>query len=301
MDIRNLRYFVAAAEASSFSRAAEEMNVVQSAISHQIRLLEDELATELFSRDGRAVRLTAAGAQLLDDARQILQMVRSSKTRIMRLAKGEAGALRIGFQSATCRRAVVSETFHRLRAQYPHVALDLLPMTGLAMQAALCNSELDGGFLYYGGENPRLSRRILHTDDWVLAMPRTHPLASRENLALRDLITERFIWLPRRVTPILYDRMVAACSAAGLTPNIAQEAFDEAMVLNLIAIGLGIAFVLDSLPADPTGSVGFRRVSDFSVPTDLCFAWNEGNRNPALPKCLQIIEALRPGAASKTW
>jgi DNA-binding transcriptional LysR family regulator len=292
MDIRNLRYFAAAAHSGSFSRAAQDMNVVQSAISHQIRLLEEELGTELFSREGRAVRLTAAGAQLLADAELILRMVADSKSRIMRLVDGEAGSLRIGFQSATCRRTIVSETFQRLRSQYPNVTLDLLPMTGLAMQDAICKSEMDGGFFYYSGENPALSHRVLHQDDWTLALPRNHPLAAMTELKLHNLSVETFIWLPRRVTPILYDRMLAACSAGGLTPNIVQEAFDEAMVLNLVAVGLGIAFVLDSLPADSQGNVIFKRVSDFSVPNDLCFVWKTESGNPVLPKCLDLIEAL---------
>jgi DNA-binding transcriptional LysR family regulator len=293
MEFRSLRYFVAAAETGSFSRAAESSGVVQSAISHQIRALEDEVGAALFLRDGRSIRLTEVGAVLLEDARRILDMVKRSKDRIRQIAHGEIGRLRIGFQSATCRQHVVSESFHRLRARCPMVELTILPMTGLAMEEALRNGEIDGGFFYFAGA-PGLASRCLYVDNWVLAVPRTHLLAGFGSLKLRNLAAEDFIWLPRSVNPLLYDRMFAACAKAGLTPRIVQEAFDEPMVLNLVSVGLGIAFVLASIPWEPDGNVAVKPVADFDVPTELRVVWNPDNANPALGRFLAIVDELCP-------
>jgi DNA-binding transcriptional LysR family regulator len=299
MDVRSLRYFIAVAEHSSFSRAAGAVGVVQSAMSHSIRDLEEEVGTLLFHREGRSVRLTEAGALLLSDARGIVRSIGQAKDRLRQLTDGEAGRLRIGFQGAACRRRIVSESLIAFRTRYPNIELDLSPMTGLNMEDALQNGEIDGGFFYRHG-NPPLSCRRLYRDDWLLAMPRTHSLASAGELRLKDLDGENFIMFPRRITPILHDRILGACRAGGLTPRVVQEAFEEPMVLNLVAVGLGIAFVLDSLPAETDGTVVLRRVIDFHVPTELCFFWKPEGAAPTLSRFLGVLDrvaaGLRPGA-----
>ena len=291
MDLRSLRSFVAVADTASFSRAAEQMGVVQSAISHQIRALEEEVGTPLFVREGRGVRLSDAGVMLLEDAKRILQLTTRAKDRLTRFVQGESGTLRIGFQSAACRRTIVSESLHILRSRYPTVDLDIAPMLGLSMEKALQNGDVDGGFFYTSGGTD-LHVRKLYVDNWLLAMPRTHPLATKPKIRLKDLADEDFIWLPRKVTPVLYDRMLTACSAGGLVPRIVQEAFDEPMVLNLITVGMGIAFVLDSVPQPADGNIVFKKVVDFKVPTELCFVWHAGNTSPLLPKFLAIIDGV---------
>jgi DNA-binding transcriptional LysR family regulator len=291
MDVRSLRYFIAVAEHSSFSRAAEEVGVVQSAMSHRIGDLEDTVGTPLFHRDGRSIRLTEAGKILLPDARRIVRLIGQARDRLQRLSQGETGSLRIGFQSAACRRRIVSESFIEFRTRYPNIDLELLPMTGLSMEDALGTGELDGGFFYRHG-TPPLSHRRLYVDNWLLALPTSHPLASVADLYLRDLRSENFIVLPRRITPILHDRIFAACAAGGLTPKVVQEAFEEPMVLNLVAMGLGVAFVLDSLPTELYGNVILKPVADFDVPTELCFLWDPANDNPTLNRFNEVLELV---------
>jgi DNA-binding transcriptional LysR family regulator len=288
MDVRALRYFTAVADHNSFSRAAEALSVVQSAVSHRIRELEDEVGTRLFDREGRTVRLTEAGALLLADARRIIQSVARAKDRLRQLGNGETGHLRIGFQSAACRRPVVSESLIEFRRHHPNVELELSPMTGQNMEEALAKGELDGGFFYRHG-SPPLSHRVLYRDNWVLAMPSSHKLAGAAPLRLADLQAESFIVLPRRVTPILHDRILAAFAAGGLTPRVVQEAFEESMVLNLVAVGMGVAFVLDSLPSEVNGNVVLKRVADFDVPTELCFLWAEAHAGPPLARFLDVL------------
>ncbi len=291
MDLRSLRYFVAVADNGSFSRGADAVSVVQSAVSHRIRDLEAEVGTLLFNREGRTIRLTEAGAVLLGDARNILRSIELAKERIRQLREGEVGRVRIGFQGAACRRQIVSESLIEFRTRYPNVELELSPMIALSMEDALQNGEIDGGFFYRHG-SPPLDYRRLCLDDWLLAMPSSHPLASVGELHLKDLQGEKFIVLPRKVTPILHDRILAACLAGGLTPQIVQEAFEEPMVLNLVAVGLGVAFVLDSLPTELNGSVVLKRVVDFRVPTELCFLWKSERMTPTLSRFLDVLDQV---------
>src|SRR3984885_2187815 len=179
MDVRSLRYFIAVAEHNSFSRAADAVGVVQSAVSHRIRDLEEEVRIPLFDREGRSIKLTEAGVMLLADARGILRSIELAKDRIRQLREGEVGRIRIGFQGAACRRQIVSETLIEFRMRYPNVELELSPMSALSMEDALQNGEVDGGFFYRHG-TPPLEYRRLCFDDWLLAMPRSHRLASAD-------------------------------------------------------------------------------------------------------------------------
>jgi DNA-binding transcriptional LysR family regulator len=260
-------------------------------MSHRIHDLEQEIGTPLFDRRGRLVRLTEAGTVLLAEARAILAAIATATEKLRHMTIGAVGRLRIGFQSAACRRQIVSESLIGFRKAFPEVELELSPMIAMSMETALQNGEIDGGFFYRHGDCALECRR-LYVDDWLLAMPRSHSLAAVARLRLADLTAENFIVLPRKITPILHDRIQAACLAGGLTMKVVQEAFEEAMVLNLVAVGLGVAFVLDSLPNELNGNVVLKRVDDFSVPTDLCFSWNGANANPTLHRFLDVLDSV---------
>jgi DNA-binding transcriptional LysR family regulator len=292
---RALRYFLAVAHHGGFTRAAEESAVVQSAVSHQIRALEVEFDVELFRRDGRTVTLAPAGEMLHDYAQSIVGLIDRATQDLNRFARGDLGRLRIGFQSAASRQPLVAEALHRFRDRNPRAGLELSAGTGLSMVAAIREGALDGAFMY-AEPDVDMHRIVVDRDDWVLALPASHRLAKRTKLRLADLPEESFVWLPREVNPGLHDRMLARCADRQMVPKIAQEAFDEPMVLNLVAVGIGVAFVLDSLPAHLNANIVLRRVEDFSVPVDLCFVTGGETTNRLLALFNAIMEeAVRAG------
>src|SRR5260370_17651335 len=97
MELRHLRYFVAVAEALSFSKAAGQLRVAQPAVSRQIADLEEEVGTSLMQRNNRVVRLTAAGEAFLKDAKKMLDQAEAATKRARRVAPGEVGELNIPF------------------------------------------------------------------------------------------------------------------------------------------------------------------------------------------------------------
>lgn len=292
---RALRYFLAVAQQGSFTRAAEASAVVQSAISHQMRAIEQEYGVALFRRDGRGVTLTAAGEMLLDYAQSVVGLIDRAGQDLRRLAQGHLGRLRIGFQSAASRQPIVAEALRRFRERNPQADLELSASTGLSMIAEIGEGRLDGAFMY---AEPDMGpeRLVVARHDWILALPVSHPLAGRKRLHLADLTREAFIWLPRGVNPGLHDRMLACCAARRMAPRIEQEAFDESMVLNLVAVGVGVAFVLDSLPAHFNANVVLRRVADFSVPVELCFLTSGTSPNRLLKQFAGIVADAKAGA-----
>src|SRR5579871_2599117 len=97
MDLRHLRYFLAVAEEGHFGRAARRLNIVQPALSMQIRALEEELGGPLFLRTSRRVELTEAGMLLREEARRTLDQAEHTRLTVQRSIRGETGNVRVGF------------------------------------------------------------------------------------------------------------------------------------------------------------------------------------------------------------
>lgn len=298
MEIRSLRYFLAAAETENLSRASERLNVVQSALSHQIRNLEAEVGIELFIRRGRRLRLSEAGRTFAEEARKVLTAVELAKRRAVQVAHGELGEVRVGFETISSRHRLVSEALFAFREAYPGVGLSLTHMTAGPLLDALSGGQVDAAFLHLWEPSSDLDTIAFHTTDWVLALARSHPMASKDRISLADLRDEPFVWRAREISPKVYDRMIERCQAGGLAPNIVQEADNDVMMLNLVSVGLGVCFVVENVRShgadDP---LVFRRVEDFSMPLELCLAWRKDNTSRAVPNLAAIVSRLSAAKA----
>jgi DNA-binding transcriptional LysR family regulator len=234
------------------------------------------------------------GNLFADEARRILDDVDLAKERVRRAAGGYLGKLRVGFQSVNCRNRVVSTSLLAFREKHTQIDLRLTPMTAESLIDHVRAGELDAGFVNLPADFPDLRRVHLQTLGWVLAMPATHALANRRRLCLADLQNEGFVWLPRAVGPVLYDRMIAACQAGGLEPRIVQEAFEETMMISLVSVGMGVSFVIDTARNHwPEGLVTFRRVDDFSVPLHLSLIWRAEDSSPLLKRLIDIVQDVQ--------
>src|SRR6202171_3601256 len=115
MELRHMRYFVAAGEEQHFGRAAARLHLAQPALSRQIQDLEREIGFELFDRLPRGVRLSAAGKAYLDDVRSVLGQGSAATDRAGRVARGLAGTLRVGFPESASWHGIVPDSFRRFR------------------------------------------------------------------------------------------------------------------------------------------------------------------------------------------
>jgi DNA-binding transcriptional LysR family regulator len=244
MELRQIRHFVAVAEALSFRRAAERLHMAQPPLSVSIRRLEEEVGAPLFLRGARGVRLTPAGQAALEDARRALSHASQLAAAAQAAAQGERGALRVGFVgSATCE--VLPRLVPRFRAAHPRVELVLRESTSLAILAELERGQLDFGLVRYPLVAPTsLVLEPVERDALVAALPARHPLARRRGrLALSALRDEPFVAHSPAAVPALSAVVMLACQRAGFTPRVAQEAVQVQTVLSLVESGLGVALV----------------------------------------------------------
>lgn len=297
MNFRSLKYFIAAAELESFNKAAEQQHVVQSTLSHQIKSLENELGVDLFERVGKTVVLSQFGKIFLLEARNIISSVDQATEKMSLAAEGRFGSLKVGLQNVGVINNIVSETISNFQQLCPQIDLKLTPLSAAAQIEKIINGELDAGFFHLPKNYEQLSSISIYETDWSLGLPKYHPLAAKKKLYLKDLAEEDFIFFPRTSAPVLVDRIMALCYEGGLTPKISQEVAEERVMLNLVSVGMGVSFFLNSADNIYKDRVIFRRIEDFSLPVTQTLSWKTGSTSPSLNQLIEVAQSTL-GASS---
>jgi DNA-binding transcriptional LysR family regulator len=294
MELRHLRYFVAIGEEENYRRAAQRLNVAQTALSTQIQDLEAELGFKLFDRLPRGVKLSAAGRLFLEDARRILQQVSEAAARAARVARGQSGTLRVGFTENASWRGVVPESLRRFRERQPDAELQLTPATSLEQIEGLRSGRLDAGFVFNmsktDSELDHIPVALQHVE---LAVPKGHPLIKLKKLRLRDLSEASFVWFPRREAPAFYDRLMHECFRGGLkSPRIVQEGLNESTILSLVSHGMGVGWVNGTARGRCPEGVVIMSIVDLDMPLPLALAWRRDNTSPLLANFIAEVRSM---------
>jgi DNA-binding transcriptional LysR family regulator len=296
MELRHLRYFIAVAEEKHVTRAAERLGMQQPPLSQQIRALERELEVQLFRRRPRGVELTDAGSALLTEARAILSQIDQAFATTRRTARGVQGKIAVGFTSSAPFHPFVPRVIRAYRDTYPLVSLSLEEGGTTDLIDDLRNERIDAAFIRTMVSNQEgLVVNLLLQESMVLALPRAHDLARRASLnralPMKALAGETFVVYRRHNGPGLYDAILAACTAAGFSPRIGQEAPRIVSTLNLVAAGLGISLVPESLQRMRMDGVVFRRVTAAVQPkAALYLASRRGETSATVRNFLALVK-----------
>jgi len=287
MDLRQLRQFVAVAEELHFGRAAERLNMTQPPLSQSIQALERELGAPLFARTRRHVALTAVGEQLLPQVRAILAAAAALPGTARRLARGEAGRLRLAFVS-TADYSLLPDLVRRYKTAHPKVELSLLEATSDRQIEALLDRRIDAGLVIAapGVVHPALSYRPLLREPLVAAVPEVSGFGLKARLA--DLAREPLILFPRQSAPAFHDLITGWFAQGGHEPRLGQEAIQMQTILSLVSAGLGVALVPRSLRA--LGRAGVRYLDLVGEPPriETGLVWRQEPPSPTLNALLEI-------------
>lgn len=252
MELRHLATFVAVAEERSFSRAADRLQVVQSAVSATIRTLEREWDVQLFHRTTHRVALSVEGRALLSEARAALRAADAVRHAVDEVRGGLRGTLRLGIlqSSAASGPASVAAVLSAFRVEHPAVDVEVRQGGSLLNAGAVRTGELDLAFLGLPDEGaPGLRSTILSEDDQRLACHASHRLAGRDAVDLSDLTDEPFADVPPTWgVRIGNDR---AFAAAGVVRSVTYEINDVGTVVDFVRHGLAVAIVPPRMAGDP--------------------------------------------------
>jgi LysR family transcriptional regulator, cyn operon transcriptional activator len=238
MRFGQLHAFVTIADVGGFARAAGRLNLTQSAISRQIALLEEELGVRLFDRDGRNVKLTAPGEDLLRRSRHLLNDAAALGERARELRGGKVGPLRISATPQVIENILAPFLVSFLYA-HPGVDVQLLE-SGVARHVQLERGEIHLAIMPFAEAEP-FQRRLLYPIHVMAVLARSHHLARRTVLEIAELAEERLLLLKRGFGARGW--FETACSAAEVRPRILLESGAPATLVALADVGHGIAII----------------------------------------------------------
>ncbi|MCJ0762882.1 LysR family transcriptional regulator [Variovorax terrae] len=300
IELRLWRQFTAVAEELHFGRAAQRLHMTQPPLTQAIAQLEKLLGVRLFDRTKRSVQLTAAGAALLPEARELLSRAQALPGQARAAAAGELGRLRLAFVS-TVGFDLLPQWVRAFRARHPRMELDLREATGDQQLQMFERGEIDAGFMLHspGFAPAGLAHLPIAREPLVLALPAHHALAGAAALALDRVLAEPLVIFPRRIVPSLYDAIFALYHAAGHSPRVAQEAIQMQTIVNLVSAGLGVAWVPASVMQFQRPGVVYRSVAGRrKLPAcETSLAWPLPLRSPSLGNFIAFARQAAAGAA----
>ncbi len=232
----HLRVVAEVARTESVTRAADRLNVTQSAVSHHLRDIEHKLGTALFVRSGRRMLLTAAGRLVVDAADEVLPALGRVEARIEQIARHAAGELRVCTHCYTG-YSWLPAIVERLRHRYPAFALQLVPEHTGDPIAALLDAKLDLAIMNEEPDDRRLRHRELFDDEHVAVVPASHPWARRPFVTPEDIANEPLYLFSRAIDSSFVVRKVLR--PAGVEPRHVTYLQLSEGILEMVKAGLG--------------------------------------------------------------
>ncbi|RTY78131.1 LysR family transcriptional regulator [Pseudomonas veronii] len=242
MEIKHLRAFVTLAQELHFGRAAQQLSIVQPALSMQIKLLEEELGVRLFERSRHSVALTEVGLIFLPEARATLHQAAHAADVARASGRGEIGRVRLGFVSSVLPE-LLPTLIRSLHQQFPRIELELKDMPGPDQTAALKNGQLDFGLMRLPAVAPGIQTLEVLRETFIVALHGDHPLAVCGTLHPTALANVPVFVLGRRYAPGFYDGLMHAVSTHGAQLEIASELGEFTTMLALVSAGLGVGLL----------------------------------------------------------
>jgi LysR family transcriptional regulator, regulator for metE and metH len=239
LDIRHLKLIVAVTEEKSVTRAGERLSLTQSALSHQLRDIEDRLGTPLFLRLNKRMLPTQAGERLLGVARQVLDELKRVEDDIARMASHKQGTLRVSTECYTCYHWL-PDLLKEFNRKFSGVEVQIILEATRQPIQALLNGKLDLAIVTSAPRDKLLSYQPLFKDEVVAIMKPDHPLAARPYMRPRDFSDQHLFLYVEPKESSLFRLFLAP---AGVTPaKISQVQLTEA-ILDMVKAGLGISMM----------------------------------------------------------
>ena len=284
---RHLRYFLEVARTLHITRAAELLHIAQPALTQNIQQLEQDLGVKLFDRQGRRLSLTEAGHVFRREAEQSLRVFQRAQLAAQRAARGEVGKVVIGFQS-TAGLSVIPQLLKKLGQKYPGIEVTLREMGTAAQRAALRQGEIDVAFMYTLPDG-EFTHHQLQPESLVIALPKDHPLATRQSIGLKEVMKERFVLPSLETAEVLHYAVLGECADAGFQPCNVQDVSTAQTALGLVSAGFGISVLPASVRSITPKDVVLRPIRNSRLQIRLTLMWQGSPPSPIVPKLLECI------------
>lgn len=282
MELSDLTIFRAVVESGGITRAAEKLNRVQSNVTTRIGQLEDDLGVKLFLREGKKLRLSPAGAILLDKANRLLDLAAEAREAV----HGETprGLLRLGAYESTA-SVWLPGRLNEFQKKYPQVTLELHTWSLQDMISGIVAGELEAAMICRGQDDPRFETMPLYEDEVVLVAPKHKDPLARGN-------KDDFVLLSFDDDCPLRHQIERHVREAIRAPSRVIEMSSNHALLGCVAAGMGVGMMPESvLPTFP----GHKHLNIHRIPKEvakkrIALTWRKGMRSARIDA---LVETLR--------
>ncbi|WP_433247049.1 LysR family transcriptional regulator [Streptosporangium sp. CA-135522] len=293
MELRQLRYLVAIADAGNLGRAAELLYVSQPALSYALKNLESELGVRLFDRHSGGVTETAAGRDVVAEARRTLSQADRVTAAAARHRRGETGVLRVGFEASGA-----GELTTRARAEFvrrhPGVRVEPKRFDWGQEVSALRDGRVDVAFVWLPTDVTDLHAEIVHTEPRIVGLPSGHPLAGRDGISVLEVNDEPLMWT-EQAPRIWVDWWAVNPRPDGSSPRWGPTNDNVEEMLEHVAEGTAICFA-------PASMAQYYSRPDLSwvpltdvEPLQVALAWVDDTNNPLVQGFVHVVRELAAG------
>jgi DNA-binding transcriptional LysR family regulator len=247
----------------------------------------------LFDRGKGTVRLTPAGEFLYGEAKRLLQQSEELVQQARRLSRAQRPELHVGYIANVHARLVI-ESATAFRKAHPDVMVKVFDSTTAEQVAALKAGQMHLGFVGFpeGAVQQGLQVERIGSTYAVIALSRRHPLAATKPVPLIAFKDEPFVTINEHAFPGARQYVLKFCEEAGFTPRIVHEAVQPIDILNLVAIGEGVALVPERMRQPPHPGVVFCELAEPVPKAESYVAWRTGDSSPLVPDFIGIAKAI---------
>jgi DNA-binding transcriptional LysR family regulator len=292
MKLQQLRHFVTLSEEMHFGRAAKRLCITQPPLSLSISQLEESLGVRLFERDSKHVAITVAGQALLEKVREIVYQADRTVDFAKAIVNGRVGRIELGFTGSLVHRGL-PEIIHAFTGSHPDIELSMREANSQRQTELVRSGRMDAGFVNMSVPPAGLESLIIYAEKFVVCLPAKHRLAKASSIAMEALRDEYFILISRESSPSYYDQLIAFCTAAGFRPKIRIEVAQILSKVALVASGLGVALVPESVARAGMAGIVFVPVAGCETRPNASLVWNPQRSTPALDALIETTRAKR--------
>ncbi|MDO6462190.1 LysR family transcriptional regulator [Granulosicoccaceae sp. 1_MG-2023] len=286
--LKQLQHFIVLAEELHFGRAAQRLNISQPPLSNSLKQLEQQLGFQLMERSRRSVRLTEAGAIYAVQARRVLEELETARNMAWQAAHGGLGTISVGFVPSMLFRRL-PDTLRRFEQQCPGIALHLFEQNTNAQLEGVLQHRIDVGFIHAVSVPPELEVYELEIERMVCCVPTHHRLARKSRISLEELVGERVILFSRQFAEHYFDRMEALLNSHGIALCDDFHVQHWLTVVALVANGLGVSLVPQSLAQGGFSGVAYVELADATAQYPVSMVWNKRSTNPAVENFVAFV------------
>ena len=297
MELRHLRYFLAVAEALSFTQAAAQLRIAQPALSRRVQDLEDEIGVDLLKRSPRGVALTAEGKLFLEKTRHLLKLADESVEQVRALARGHFGELHIGYAPAPTVE-ILPPALAAYQKAFPRVRVLLHDLSEQELVDGLRNGRLELAMMpgTAGLQSGGLEFEALRSYPVCVALAPTHRFARLKSITLEQVAAEPLIGFNRKDYPEYYVALDRTFGPLGTTPRVIVECDSASSLITEVETGRGVAIASPILKHASGKRLLYRPLTGITEAMSVGIARaTKGDVTPAGEKFCEILRKTSAG------